>query len=143
MLPDALDEYSRRFGECLFAVHPTWREHARPDPEAPGSLVVEVPSPVAHRALTIRTYGRQITVDFGPDGWHQHFGAEHGSDEGAYGAGLSFIEDLLAERVVITTRFLLGRALWMRARRVPVRRPRYGELRVYSWSGRLDQPSRG
>lgn len=141
MLPDALDDYSRRFGERLFAAHPGWSGDARPDPDAPGALLVEVPSPVAGRSLTIRTYGRQITVDFGPDGWHQHFGAERGSDEATYNAALSFIGDLLAERLVVLTRVLFGREMWMRAARVPVRGPRFGALRVYSWTGRLDHVS--
>ena len=138
-----LNEFSQRFAERLFALRPDWAPLARVDPEGdspPGSLLVEVPSPVPGRALSIRTYGNQVTVDFGPSGWHDHFISESGPQESvAFGRALGFIGDLIAERVVVTTRVLFGRPAWSRAVRVEhLRRPRFGQLDVYSWSGSRD-----
>ena len=138
-----LNEYSRRFAERLFVAHPEWRPLARSDPEgfpAPGSLLVEVPSPVTGRGLWVRTYGDQITVDFGEHGWHEHFGAESGkTEEAAFAKALAFIEDLLSERLVVVTRILFSRPAWTRAiEATRVRRPLIGRIEVRSWTGAAD-----
>ena len=140
---DELNPYSRRFAERLFTAYPRWRERAIVDPNGgspPGSLRVRVPSPVSTRELGVRTYGEQITVDFGPHGWHDHFGEWSGKDEGAiFAAALAFIADLLAERVVLATRCLFGRPVWSRPMRADrLRKPLFGRLEVYSWSGGRD-----
>jgi hypothetical protein len=138
-----LNSFSRRFAEGLFAAHPEWRHLAEIDPEGfpePGSLLVTVPSPVASRSLTIRTYGDQVTIDFGPTGWHDHFDAAR-SPRAAYEfrESLAFIADLLGERVVVTTRFLFGKRSWSRPQRTEhLRSPRFGRLEIYSWTGKHD-----
>lgn len=138
----ALNPFSRRLADLLLAAHPEWASLVRADPEgfpAPGSLRVEVPSPLPGRALLIRTYGDQVTVDFGADGWHEHFMPAADGDAGtACAAALRLIDDLLADRVVVATRHLAGRRLWSRAVRHPVRRPRLGSITVVSWSGARD-----
>jgi hypothetical protein len=141
--PVQLNRYSQRFVERLLAVHPEWRALAQQDPEgfpAPGSLLIELPSPVASRRLLIRTYGNQITIDFGPHGWHEHFGPWRGpSDEVVFAAALAFIEDLLADRLVVVTRVFFGRPVWSRAVEASrVRKPWVGRVEVYSWSGARD-----
>lgn len=138
-----LNAYSRRFTERLLAAHPEWRPTARSDPEGfppPGSLLVEVPSLVPGRALWVRTYGDQITVDFGEHGWHEHFGTESAKNEEAvFAKALAFIEDLLSDRLVIVTRIFLGRPFWTRAvEATRVRRPVVGRLEVRSWTGAAD-----
>lgn len=138
-----LNAYSRRFAERLQAAHPEWRSLLRTDPDGfppPGSLFLEVQSPVAGRALMVRTYGDQVTVDFGPRSWHEHFGRWSGpNEEVVFGVALAFIEDLLTERVVVVTRTFFGRPAWSRAIPVTrVRRPLIGGVEVYSWSGARD-----
>jgi len=139
-----LNPWSRRFAERLFAAHPEWRSIARRDPEGfplPGSLLLEVASPVVGRALMIRTHGDQVTVDFGRHGWHDHFGSSSGqSESAAFGAALALIEDLMTERVVVVTRVLFGRPVWSRAvDAARVRRPLIGRVEVCSWRGRDDE----
>ena len=137
-----LNEYSRRFADRLFAAHPEWRPLAQSDPEGfppPGSLLVEVPSPVTGRGLWVRTYGDQITVDFGEHGWHEHFGADGKTEEVAFTKALAFIEDLLSERVVVVTRIFFARPVWTRAiEATRVRPPLIGRVEVRSWTGAAD-----
>ncbi|HET9426366.1 MAG TPA: hypothetical protein VFO55_13435 [Gemmatimonadaceae bacterium] len=142
-MPFAVNAFSRRFAERLIAAHPAWSTLVQPDPHgfpAPGSLLVVVPSPVAHRELLIQTAGDQVTVAFGADGWHEHFGPEeHGGEEPAISAALRVVADLLADRKVVVTRYLFGRRLWSRAvDATSVRAPRLGATRVTSWSGAGD-----
>jgi hypothetical protein len=112
----ALNPFSQRFADGLFAAHPEWSPLAQRDPQGfppPGSLYLSVPSPVAGRALLIKTYGDQVTVDFGSDGWHEHFiPAAYVEGTSACTAALRFIDDLLADRRVIATRHLFGHSLW-------------------------------
>jgi hypothetical protein len=138
-----LNDFSRRFAERLFDKYPEWREHAVIDPDddlQPGSFHVTVPSPGSGGELWVRTYANQITVDFGPHGWHEHFGEWSGSGESAiFDAALRFLDDLMNDRVVVITRRLFGRPMWTEA--IPagsVQRPLIGGVDVYSWSGRLD-----
>lgn len=139
----ALNAFSRRFADALSAAHPERRELIRLDPEgfpAPGSLQVVIPSPVSGRELRVRTYGTQVTVDFGPDGWHQHFLPQaHGDDATACSAALRFIDDLVTDRVVVATRYIAGRRLWTRAiDATKVRGPRFGTTKIISWTGARD-----
>ena len=127
-----LNAYSAMFAERLLATHPEWSALAERDPEGfppPGSLLLEVQSPVSDRKLVIRTYGDQVTIDFGPHGWHDHFDV---------GASLAFIDDLMSDRVVIATRFLFGMRAWSRPVAADARPPRFGQLEVYSWTGKHD-----
>ena len=138
-----LNPYSQRFARQLFASRPQWEPLARTDPDGsppPGSLLLEVPSPVAGRALMIRTYGDQVTVDFGGEGWHEHFGTWSGRTENdVFRVALDFIDDLVSDRIVVVTRVMFGKRLWSRALGANrLRRPRFGKLEVRSWSGRLD-----
>ena len=140
---EKLDPYSRRFAERLFTTYPQWRTLAFVDPEGgppPGSLELAVPSPVAGRELRIRTYANQITVDFGPHGWHDHFGEGSSVDERAiFESAVAFISDLLAERVVVATHFFFGRPWWSRPMRTDrLRKPLVGRIEAYSWSGGRD-----
>jgi hypothetical protein len=138
-----LNPYSQRFAERLFVAHPEWRTIAQRDPTgfpAPGSLLVTVQSPVAGRELWIRTYGDQVTVDFGQQGWHEHFGPGTATDEaGIFDAAIGFIDDLLNDRKVVATRYLFGRPLWSRAMDASrAHAPLFGRTAVISWSGRKD-----
>jgi hypothetical protein len=138
-----LDDFSRRFAERLFDRYPEWRQHAVLDPEGgvpPGSFHVTVPSPRTGNELWVRSYFKQITIDFGPHGWHEHFGEWSGSSESAiFDTALRFLDDLLNDRVVVITRRLFGRPMWTEAIRADrVRPPLFGRLEVYSWSGKLD-----
>ncbi len=88
----------------------------------------------------IRTYGDQVTIDYGPRGWHDHFDvgkAPLATNE--FDASLAFIQDLISEHVVVTTWILFGRRLGTRAvRTADLRRPRMGRVQVYSWTGKHD-----
>ena len=69
----------------MFAAYPAWRALAGPDPAGNGP-----------------PYGGQVTIDFGPHGWHEHLGAWSGPTEAAaFDAALGLIADLLAERVEV------------------------------------------
>ncbi|HVE79654.1 MAG TPA: hypothetical protein VNA89_12355, partial [Gemmatimonadaceae bacterium] len=98
-----MNAYSQRFADRLFAAHPTWRALAAPDPAGdapPGSLLVAVTSPGGAGELVLRTYGGQVTVEFGAHGWHEHFGAWSGPTEDAiFDAALAFVTDILADRI--------------------------------------------
>jgi len=60
-------------------------------------------------------------------------------EDKAFGLALAFIADLIAERVVVTTRVILGWAAWSRTAKVTeLRRPLFGKLEVYSWNGRAN-----
>jgi hypothetical protein len=114
-------------------------------------LLVEVPSPafvggsVCGRELWVRTYGDQITVDFGQHGWHEHFGPESASgEEAVFAKAIAFIEDLLSDRLVVVTRIFLGWRVWTRALEATrVRRPVIGRVEVCSWSGAADATLHG
>ena len=139
-----LNPYSRRFAERLFSARPEWRELATRDPDGfppPGSLLVSVASPVPGRRLLVRTYGDQVTVDFGPHGWHTHFLTAMSRDEAAaFDAALRLVDDLLAERVAVLSRELFGLRGWTRliGPGVVPRRPLVGRVEVYSWRGGRD-----
>ena len=84
----------------------------------------------------IRTYGEQITVDFGPRGWHEHFPFNAGSENEVFDRAIALIDDLIAERVVIITRVVFGWLKWSRAVRVSeLRPPSLGTVEIYSWTG--------
>ena len=139
-----LNPFSQRFAERLFAVFPEWRSLARRDPDGfpePGSLLVSVESPVAGRSLAIRTYGNQVTIEFGPKGWHEHFLAQAPSDEWkAYDDAIVFLDALIGDQRVIVTHTLFGRFRWTRAMPASsVRPPRFGRSEIISWSGRRDK----
>jgi hypothetical protein len=139
-----LNPFSQRFAERLFAARPGWRGLARRDPDGfpdPGSLLVIVESPVAGRPLTIRTYANQVTIHFGPEGWHEHFLAQAPSDEGkAHEDAIAFLDALTRDERVIVMRTLFGPFRWTRA--IPLssaRTPRFGRSEIISWSGRQDK----
>ena len=139
----ALNPFSRQFADRLIAAHPDWRPLIQSDPSGfppPGSLQVAVPSPVPGRGLLIRTCGNQVTIDFGPDGWHEHFlPRAHRDEASACSAALRFIDDLLADRKLVATRYVVGRRLWSRSvDAVSVRGPRFGKTKIISWSGTRD-----
>jgi hypothetical protein len=138
-----LNAFSQRFADRLLLAHPDWRPLIPHDPEGvapPGSLHVSVPSPVAGRTLVIRTSGDQVTVDFGPHGWHEHFlPAAYADEASACTAALRFIEDLLTDRQVIVTRYFFGRPAGGRALEAGhAHAPLLGQTRIVSWSGTQD-----
>lgn len=144
-MPDAtaLNAFSQRFAGRLLLAHPDWRPLIQHDPEGfppPGSLQISVPSPVAGRTLLIRTYGDQVTIDFGPHGWHEHFlPAAYADEPSACTAALHLIDDLLTDRKVIATRYFFGRPMWGRALEAGrAHPPLFGQTRIVSWSGTLD-----
>jgi hypothetical protein len=138
-----LNAFSKRFADRLLLVHPDWHPHLRHDPEGfppPGSLHISVPSPVAGRTLLIRTYGDQVTIDFGPHDWHEHFlPAAYADEASAFTAVLRFIDDLLTDRKVIATRYFFGRPVWGRTLEAArAHAPLFGQTRIVSWSGARD-----
>jgi hypothetical protein len=137
-----LNAYSQRFADRLFRGHPEWRVLSRPDPEGfppPGSLLVSVASRVAGRSLAIRTYGNQVTVEFGPPGWHEHFGSMASDERQAFEDALGFVDALLRDERVIIVRTVLGRFSWSRAIEASrIRPPRLGRTDIFSWTGRRD-----
>jgi hypothetical protein len=144
---NGLNAYSRRFAERLFGAHPDWRPLVARDPDGdppPGSLLLTVASPVHGRALAVRTYGDQVTVEFGLHGWHEHLGVWSGlTEEAVFDAALSLISDLLAERVAVVTGLPRDRPVWFRLLRAgeePPRPRRLGadRVEVYSWRGERD-----
>jgi hypothetical protein len=147
---DALNQYARRFAERLFAVYPDWRAVAMPDPDGdppPASLLVTVAAPVGDRALSLRTYGEQVTVEFGPHGWHEHVGTWSGpTEDAAFDAALALVADLLAERVAVVAGVRGDRPVWFRLLREGAEPPRpWGipglsaqRVEVYSWRGSRD-----
>jgi hypothetical protein len=139
-----LNPFSQRFAERLFATYPDWRNLARRDPDGfpePGSLLVIVESPVVGRPLTIRTYGNQVTIDFGPHGWHEHFLASGpGDEQKAIDKAMTSLDALMQDKRVIVRRTLFRAFSWMRA--IPasgIRSPRFGRCEIISWSGRQDK----
>jgi hypothetical protein len=103
---DELNPYSRRFADRLFALYPQWEHLAKlePWPNAdPGCFLVEVSSPVdPERQLSVGTDGEEITVGFGPHGWHAHYGAWTGADEeSSFVEALEEIAGILEERLVV------------------------------------------
>ena len=138
-----LNAFSQRFADRLLLAHPGWRaliQHDREGIPPPASLHISVPSPVAGRTLLIRTDGDQVTIDFGPHGWHEHFlPAAYADEASACTAALRFIEDLLTDRKVIATRYLFGRPVWGRALEAArAHAPLFGQTRIVSWSGTRD-----
>jgi hypothetical protein len=138
-----LNAFSKRFADRLLLVHPDWHPHLPHDPEGfppPGSLHISVPSPVAGRTLLIRTYGDQVTIDFGPHDWHEHFlPAAYADEASAFTAVLRFIDDLLTDRKVIATRYFFGRPVWGRTLEAArAHAPLFGQTRIVSWSGARD-----
>jgi hypothetical protein len=138
-----LNAFSKRFADRLLLVHPDWHPHLQHDPEGfppPGSLHISVPSPVAGRTLLIRTYGDQVTIDFGPHDWHEHFlPAAYADEASAFTAVLRFIDDLLTDRKVIATRYFFGRPVWGRTLEAArAHAPLFGQTRIVSWSGARD-----
>ena len=86
----------------------------------------------------VRTYGDQITIDFGPRGWHEHFGPLNaGNEDEVFDRALAFIDDLIADRIVIITRMFFGWSAWSRAIRVSeFRPPKLGTVKAHWWSGK-------
>jgi hypothetical protein len=143
-LQPELNLFSQRFAERLFTAYPEWRSLARRDPDGfpePGSLLLIVESPVTGRALTIRTYGNQVTVDFGPHGWHDHFLAAAPRDEQkAFDDAMGLLVALTRDQRVIVTRTVFRRFRWVRSLPLSsIRPPTFGRSEIISWSGRLDK----
>jgi hypothetical protein len=97
--------------------------------------------------LTLRTYGGQVTIDFGPHGWHEHLGTWSGPTEAAaFDAALALIADLLAERVLVAAGMKGDQQGWLRLVREDEAPPRpwripwisADRVEVYSWRGLRD-----
>jgi len=113
LILDDLSPYSRRFAARLFEQFPQWREHARAETEARGTLrvlLVEVPSPAdPNERMWISTDDGEISVGFGSRGWHAHYGEFiEMTEEAATEAALEEIHDIVGERAVVASRFRDG-----------------------------------
>ena len=61
------------------------------------------------RRLWVGTDGGEITVGFGPHGWHDHYGEWTGADEASsFAEALHDIADIMAERKILATGFRRG-----------------------------------
>jgi hypothetical protein len=143
-LEPELNPFSQRFAERLLTTHPEWRSLARLDPDGspePGSLLLVVESPVPGRPLTIRTSGNQVTIDFGPHGWHEHFLAPAPRyEQKAFDDAIAFLDALTRDQRVIVRRTLFRAFSWTRSMPVSgIRPPRFGRSEIISWSGRQDK----
>lgn len=109
---DDLNPYSRRFATALFARFPEWVEFAKvstADGE-PGTLAVDVPSPGDPKELLwLGTFGEEVTVGFGSQGWHTHYGGFIDSDEStAFAESIETVEAIISEELAIATSFRGG-----------------------------------
>lgn len=141
---DGLNAFSARFATQLFERHPEWRDHAHLDADKGGhTLRLSVVAPSGAQ-LQVRTYGDQITIDFGPD-WHEHIGEWSGADEPArFGKALELIDGIVSGKTVIVTRYVFGRRAWSRAMPITeVRRSILGRIDVMSWTGKRGAPLSG
>jgi hypothetical protein len=142
-LDATLNDYSRRFAERLFARFPEWRDHASVDEQHASTLRVTVTSP-GGAELMVRTYGDQVTLDFGPH-WHEHLGPWTSSDESkVFDTAIARLDDIVHDRVVVVSRFVFGRHAWSRA--MPAQqahRAHLGRRAVTSWSGAKQPPLTG
>jgi hypothetical protein len=136
---NALGPLAREFAAALFKEFPAWREHARNEKLEGATLVVEVPSPSdpAGNSLWISTDNDEISVGFGM--FHSHF--DWPDDSGWPGGALSFIQDLVADRVLIAD--TVANRQWCGSTVVsPGETPDKGPdqiVYVRSWSGHLDR----
>lgn len=149
---DQLDELSQLFAERLFERYPEWEAAARHDTEQPDAFCLEVPSPVEGRYLWCTTADYEITIGFGA--WHDHYG--YFSDEEATEDALRTIATILSDTSVVESLYRNGK--WAVTRLTGIEdaeplveplvmigsEPPHGplELRVQSWSGRLDKVER-
>ncbi len=103
-----LNDHSREFATRLFRAHPEWIRFARYDPYEDfekEALLVEVSRPVdgARHGLFITTSEWEISIGYG-ESFHTRFGVsgEDGETD-FYAAAMAFIEDFLAEKIVVAT----------------------------------------
>jgi hypothetical protein len=95
-----LNTFSAQFVERLRLAHPEWQAFGRESEFEVGAVEYRVPRPHGGEPpLVICTVGDEVTVEF--DRVHKHFGWSDVPDEKAYDEALAFIDDILAERVVI------------------------------------------
>ncbi len=98
-----LDEFSRRYGDSLFSVHPEWRKFARQqrdDRSGTVFLVVEVPPPAGADGdlpLSIFTDNEEVTVVF--DCFHTHYGWPDASFEDP----LVLVHQILNEEISVAS----------------------------------------
>lgn len=108
----ALNPYSRRFAEVLFAAFPEWRAFMLDDlPEiftgdTEGSLIVRVPCPAPaewppeHSWLLIDTSDEEIIISW--DRFHAHFGNFSDVPEStSFEQAISFLSRLVSEKFCI------------------------------------------
>ena len=108
----ALNPYSRRFAEVLFAAFPEWRAFMLDDlPEiftgdTEGSLIVRVPCPAPaewppeHSWLLIDTADGEVTITW--DMFHTHFGNFSDVPEStSFEQAISFLSRLVSEKFCI------------------------------------------
>ena len=101
----ALNEFSARFAEVLFAAFPTLRGHAREcsiEDHDSGSLLVEFsPPPVRPDCrFYVCTTNQEVTVGFDRMHTHMQWPAQD---------AIEFIRDLMAEKIVVAVRMTSGR----------------------------------
>lgn len=103
-----LNDFSRRFASMLFGAHPDWSQHASMesvDNGARRTLLVQVSPPRPSdfmSPLVVSTDWDEVTVSF--DAYHCHFcDGMDGSEAEAFEEAMAFIDDLLAERVLMVS----------------------------------------
>ena len=149
-----LNDHSRQFARRLFRVWPEWHRWARYDPYEEfekEALLVEVPRPLdgSSHGLFITTSEWEISVGFG-ETFHTRFGAADGAgQENFYDEAMAFLEDFVAERIVVAVAF--ADREWLGAWKIDLARESIQDVRpdpgevveIRSWRGSHDQEVRG
>ena len=149
----ALNAYSQRFAEFLFASFPEWKAFAvEALPEvflyaAKGSLIVRVPCPApslwppTHNWLLIDTADDEIIISW--DAFHAHFDSFSGIPEHlGFTDAITFIKELIEEKLCIAV--AMDGDEWRGAMVIhPGDKPKFdhgGKPYTRSWRGTYDVP---
>lgn len=145
-----LNDHSRTFAQRLFREFPAWLRYARFDPYEEfekEALLVEVPRPLAdgRHGLFITTSEWEVSVGFG-ENFHTRFGVSAGAEDDDFqGRAIAFIQEFVAEQLVLVTAWEAGEWLgaWtvrVAGGSVPAQEIEEGVvLRIRSWKGTFDR----
>lgn len=145
-----LNDHSRQFATRLYRLWPQWYQFSRYDPYEEfekEALLVEVPRPVdgSSHGLFVTTSEWEISVGFG-ENFHTRFGHNgEGQPGDFYSEALAFLQNFVAERVVIAVAYQADE--WLGAWSLDLATESLADLKVAagervtirSWQGRYDR----